>query len=147
LKDDAAEFVEQDKIKNLVKKYSEFINYPIKLYLSKDVRETVPDDEPEKKEDDEEKSDEDTKVEDEGESKPDEEEKEKKTKTINKTVWEWELINEIKAIWMRGKDQIEDREYNEFYKTIAKDHMDPLTHSHFSAEGEIDFKSILYIPT
>lgn len=47
---------------------------------------------------------------------------------------------------MRGKDQIEDREYNEFYKTISKDHQDPLTHSHFSAEGEIDFKSILYIP-
>lgn len=150
LKDDAAEFVEQDKIKNLVKKYSEFINYPIRLYLSKDVRETVPDDEPEEKkeeEDGEDKSEDDTKIEDEGEKKEDEEEKEKKTKTINKTVWEWELINEIKAIWMRGKDQIEDREYNEFYKTIAKDHMDPLAHSHFSAEGEIDFKSILYIPT
>lgn len=108
LKDDAAEYVEQEKIKNLVKKYSEFINYPIRLYLSKDVRETVPDDEPEeaKKEDDgedKEKSEDETKVEDEGETKEDEP-KEKKTKTVNKTVWDWELINEIKAIWMRGKD-------------------------------------------
>lgn len=112
LKDDAAEFVEQEKIKNLVKKYSEFINYPIRLYLSKDVRETVEVDDEEDKEkkdgeDAEKKDDSDTKVEDEGEEKPSEDEpkeKEKKTKTINKTVWDWELINEIKAIWMRSKD-------------------------------------------
>lgn len=147
LKDDAAEFVEQEKVKNLVKKYSEFINYPIKLYLSKDVRETVEEEEEpkdEEKKDDDESGD--AKVEDEGESKEEETPKEKKTKTINKTVWDWELINEIKAIWMRGKEQIEEREYNEFYKTIARDHQDPLTHSHFSAEGEIDFKAILYVP-
>lgn len=103
LKDDAAEFVEQEKIKNLVKKYSEFINYPIKLYLSKDVKETVEEEEDETEKTDEEKTDEDkseTKIEDEEEDKP----KEKKTKTINKTVWDWELVNEIKAIWMRGKD-------------------------------------------
>lgn len=148
LKDDAAEFVEQEKVKNLVKKYSEFINYPIKLYLSKDVKETVEEEEEPAEEDKEKKDDDgsDVKVEDEGEEKEPEKPKEKKTKTINKTVWDWELINEIKAIWMRGKDQIEEREYNEFYKTIAKDHQDPLSHSHFSAEGEIDFKAILYIP-
>lgn len=154
LKDDAAEFVEQEKIKNLVKKYSEFINYPIRLYLSKDVRETVEVDDEEDKEkkdgeDGEKKDDGDTKVEDEGEEKSSDEEpkeKEKKTKTVNKTVWDWELINEIKAIWMRSKEQIEEREYHDFYKTIAKDHQDPLTYSHFSAEGEIEFKSILYIP-
>jgi heat shock protein beta len=143
LKDDAAEYVEQEKIKNLVKKYSEFINYPIKLYLSKDVRETVEVEEeetPEKKDDDE------TQIEDEGEKEASEEPKEPKTKTVTKSVWDWELINEIKAIWMRGKETIEEREYNEFYKTISKDHQDPIAHSHFSAEGEIDFKSILYIP-
>jgi len=65
---------------------------------------------------------------------------------VKKTVWDWELINEIKAIWMREKSEISEREYNEFYKTITKDHKDPLQYSHFSAEGEIDFKSILYIP-
>lgn len=104
----------------MVKKYSEFINYPIKLYLSKDVRETVEEEEEpkdEEKKDDDESSD--VKVEDEGE---DEKPKEKKTKTITKTVWDWELLNEIKAIWMRGKEQIEEREYNEFYKSIARDH-------------------------
>lgn len=151
LKDDAAEYVEQDKIKNLVKKYSEFINYPIKLYLSKDVRETVEvDDEgneitPEEKDEDAEKTDEDGEVTDEEEgtdNKP-----EKKTKTITKQAWEWDTLNELKAIWMREKADITEREYDEFYKTISKDHQVPLAHSHFAAEGEIDFKAILYVPT
>lgn len=143
LKDDAAEYVEQEKIKKLVKKYSEFINYPIKLYLSKDVREEVevPEEPKEEKEDGE------TKVEDEqeGEEKKEEEPK-KKTETVTKTVWDWDLINDIKAIWMRDKADIEEREYNEFYKTISKDTNDPVGYSHFQAEGEIDFKSIIYVP-
>lgn len=138
LKDDAAEYVEQEKIKKLVKKYSEFINYPIRLYLSKDVREEV-EVPPEEKPDDE-------KVQDEEEGKEKEEPKPEK-KTVTKTVWEWDLINDIKAIWMRDKAEIEDREYNEFYKTISKDVNDPLGYSHFQAEGEIDFKSIIYIPS
>jgi len=109
LKDDASEYVEQERIKNLVKKYSEFINYPIKLYLSKDVREQVPV-EPEveeKKEegetDDSEKKD-DVEVTDEEETdKADKKDDEPKTKTVTKTVWEWENLNDIKAIWMREK--------------------------------------------
>ena len=47
---------------------------------------------------------------------------------------------------MRDKSEITDREYDDFYKTISKDTQDPLAFSHFSAEGEIDFKSIIYIP-
>jgi heat shock protein beta len=154
LKDDAAEYVEQDKIKNLVKKYSEFIGYPIKLYLSKDVRETVEvDDEgneikPEDKAAVEETPKEDTdgevtdEEEGEAEAKP-----EKKTKTITKQAWEWETLNDLKAIWMREKSDISQREYDEFYKTITKDHQGPLAHAHFAAEGEIEFKAILYVPT
>ena len=142
LKDDAAEYVEQDKIKNLVKKYSEFINYPIKVYVSKDVREEVEveDEEDEKK----------TTTNEDGVEITEEEEKnkqkEKKTKTVTNTVWDWQTINDIKAIWMREKSDISDREYNEFYKTITKDSNDPLAYTHFSAEGEIDFKAILYMP-
>ena len=75
--------------------------------------------------------------------KADEPPKEKKTKTVTNTVWEWETINSIQALWMREKSDIEEREYNDFYKTIAKDHQDPLSVTHFSAEGEIEFKSIL----
>ena len=156
LKDDAAEYVEQERIKNLVKKYSEFINYPIKLYLSKDVREQVPV-EPEVKEkkegeedaektDDAEKKDE-VEVTDEGETDAaDKKDDEVKTKTVTKTVWEWENLNDIKAIWMREKSDITPEEYQGFYKSISKDHQDSLSHTHFSAEGEIDFKAILYLP-
>lgn len=126
LKDDAAEYVEQEKIKNLVKKYSEFINYPIKLYLSKDVREQVPVEEEKPKEEEgsegeEKKEDGETEVTDEEEKDKADEPKEPKTKTVTKTVWDWEILNEIKAIWMREKADITEREYNEFYKSITKD--------------------------
>jgi len=75
-----------------------------------------------------------------------EEEKEVKMKTITQQVWEWEIINEIKAIWTRSKDELTDEDYNNFYKTITKDPENPLAYTHFRAEGEIDFRSILYIP-
>lgn len=142
LKDDAVEYVEQDKIKNLVKKYSEFIQYPIKLFVSKEVRKQV-------EEEEEEAKIEETKAEEEikDEGEQEEEPKEKKTKTVTEQVWEWEHINEIKAIWLRDKSQITEEEYNNFYKTITKDHENPLAYTHFSAEGEIEFKSILYIPS
>jgi heat shock protein beta len=123
LKDDAAEYVEQEKIKKLVKKYSEFINYPIKLYLSKDVREEV------EVPPEETKSDGETKVEDEQEGEKKEKQPEKKT--ITKTVWDWDLVNDIKAIWMREKSEIEEGEYHSFYKTISKDVNDPMGYSHF----------------
>ena len=154
LKDDAVEYVEQDKIKNLVKKYSEFINYPIKLYLSKEIRKTVDEEGEEAAEKDteaEEKEKSDDEIIDEGEASEtkDEEssEKKKEGKTVTEQVWEWELINEIKAIWLRSKEQITEEEYFNFYKTITRDHENPLTYTHFQAEGEIEFKSILYIPS
>ena len=148
LKDDAAEYVEQEKIKNLVKKYSEFINYPIELYLSKDVREQVEVDEDGNEIKGDEDSENTTTNEDGVEITDEEEDKkaEKKTKTVTKQVWEWETINDLKAIWMREKADIEEREYNDFYKTITKDTQDPIAYTHFSAEGEIEFKAILYVP-
>lgn len=89
----------------------------------------------------------DMEITDEGEEDPeDAEDKEPEMKTITQQVWEWETINDIKAIWTRSKDEITDEEYYSFYKTITKDPEDPLAFTHFRAEGEIDFKSILYIP-
>lgn len=154
LKDDAMEFVEQDKIKNLVKKYSEFINYPIRLYVSRDEKVQVPEDTPDENavkvtrfdDDGNEITDDDFEVIDDGEEPVAEEPKEVKMKTITKQVWDWEVVNEIKAIWTRNKDDISDEEYKNFYKTISKDPEDPLAYTHFRAEGEIDFKAILYIP-
>jgi len=126
------------------------------LYTSREVQEEVPVDTKEEKssvkvtkyDDDgnEVKEDDEVEIKTEDESEPVEEDNTPKTKTITKQVWDWSLINEIKAIWLRPKDEISVREYNDFYKTITKDAEDPLTYSHFSAEGEIEFKAVLYVP-
>merc|ERR1711862_871333 len=91
------------------------------------------------KEDEEEKDDVETKDEEE------KEEEEKKAPT-KKTVWEWEQVNTQKVIWLRSKEDVTEEEYNEFYKSISKDYLDPLAYTHFNAEGEIEFKSILFLP-
>merc|ERR1712137_1413241 len=82
-----------------------------------------------------------------GETK-DEKEDEEETKDApkKKTVYEWEQVNTQKAIWLRAKEDVTEEEYNEFYKSISKDYLDPLAYTHFNAEGEIEFKSILYLP-
>merc|ERR1711939_1100792 len=89
--------------------------------------------------DEEEKDDVDVK----DEEKDKEEEEKKPTK---KTVYEWEQVNTQKAIWLRAKEDVTEEEYNEFYKGISKDYLDPLAYTHFNAEGEIEFKSILFLP-
>jgi heat shock protein beta len=148
LKDDSVEYLEQDKIKTLITKFSSFINYPIYLYQSKEVSKQIPieDDEAEEKVTE---TTEDAEVTEDGESeegKEDDEEDKQKTKTVTETVWEWELVNETKALWQRAKSEITEEDYHGFYKSISKDHDNPLTYIHFSAEGEIEFKSIIYIP-
>ncbi len=150
LKEEAYDYLEQDTIKDLIKKYSQFINFNIYLWSSKTetVEEPVEEEEEsasEEKKDEEEKKkdeDEDAAVE---EEKPDEEEK-PKTKKVEKTIWDWMLINESKPIWTRKPDEIDDDEYAEFYKSITKDSNGPLTQTHFIAEGEVTFKSLLFIP-
>jgi heat shock protein beta len=95
-------------------------------------------------------TDEGAEIKDEGEAEThttDEKEEEKKTKTVTEQVWEWETINEIKAIWLRDKSEITEEEYQGFYKTISKDHENPIAYTHFTAEGEIEFKAILFIPS
>ena len=131
LKEEAYDFLEPDTLKKLVQKYSQFINFDIFLWQSK--TETV-----EEPEDKEEKASEDGAVEEE-ESAP-------KTKSVEKTVWDWERINSVKPIWMRKPNEVTEDEYNEFYKSITKDYDKPFAHVHFTAEGEVTFKSILYVP-
>merc|ERR1719433_1494012 len=72
--------------------------------------------------------------------------KRKKMHQPKKTVYEWEQVNTQKAIWMRAKEDVTEEEYTEFYKSISKDYLDPLAYTHFNAEGEIEFKSILFLP-
>lgn len=153
LKEDCLEFLEEDRLKGLVKRYSEFINFPIYLYTTKEEEEEVPideeeDDDSETTEDDEEDAD-DTGDEDEDaeiSDADDEDEEAPKTKKVKKTVHDWDLVNDAKAIWTRNPSDVTDEEYSAFYKSLSKDFNDPLTHTHFSAEGEVEFKSILYIP-
>merc|ERR1712242_504799 len=76
----------------------------------------------------------------------DEKEDEEKKAPKKKTVFEWEQVNTQKAIWLRAKEDITEEEYTEFYKSISKDYLDPLAYTHFNAEGEIEFKSILFLP-
>jgi len=153
LKEDCLEFLEEERLKGLIKRYSEFINFPIYLYTTKEEEDEVPieegdsdgldeesdDDDDGDEEMDEEVSDANDEDEDEADDAP-------KTKKIKKTVNDWELINDAKALWTRNPADITDEEYKSFYQSLTKDFGEPLTHTHFSAEGEVEFKSILYIP-
>jgi heat shock protein beta len=146
LKDDALEFLEQETIKNLAKKYSEFINFPIYLWASHTEEKEVPVEE-EKEETVEEKDEVEVAEEEEEEEAETEQEEKPKTKKVTETVWDWELLNETKPIWTRSPKEITEDEYKKFYKSITKESDDPLKWIHFTAEGEAEFKSILYIPS
>merc|ERR1719156_435960 len=141
LKEDAHDYLSEDKLKETAKKYSQFIQFPIYVKVKKEVdADAEEDDDKEDDDDDEEKDDVETKDDDE-----EKEEDEKKAPT-KKTVYEWEQVNTQKAIWLRAKEDVTEEEYNEFYKSISKDYLDPLAYTHFNAEGEIEFKSILFLP-
>lgn len=144
LKNEAQDFLEEDTLRELIRKYSQFINFPIMLWSSKTVDEEVPVEEEkpvtEKSSNEVIDEEEDVKVEDTNEDyKP-------KTKKVSKTVWDWMLINDSKPIWTRKPSDVTQDEYDEFYKSLTKDSSDPLIHTHFIAEGEVTFKSLLYIP-
>merc|ERR1719225_8178 len=146
LKEEAYDYLEQDTVKTLVKKYSQFINFNIFMWSSttETVEEPIEDEEAEEAE----KVDEEKKEEDEDAAVEEEKEEDDKPKTkkVEKTTWDWVLVNESKPIWTRKPDDIEQTEYDEFYKSITKDNNGPLTQSHFIAEGEVTFKSLLFIP-
>lgn len=141
LKPEAKDFLEHDTVRNLVKKYSQFINFPIYLWTSKTETVEEPLDEDAPAEEKTPSDEEDAAVEEEKEDdKP-------KTKKVEKTVWDWELLNDSKPIWTRKPSEVDDKEYNEFYAALTKDSKDPLTKIHFVAEGEVTFKSLLYVPS
>lgn len=144
LKDDATEFTNQENVKNLIKRYSEFITFPIHLRTTKMEEVEVPveadEDEaeatPKPAADDEEVAAEDESADD----KP-------KTKKEMREVATWELVNSQKAIWSRGEKDVSDDEYKGFYRAIVKDGSEAHTWIHFKAEGEVEFRAILYVPT
>merc|ERR1712166_928315 len=141
LKEDAHDYLSEDKLKETAKKYSQFIQFPIYVKVKKEVDAEADEDDDDKDDEEEEKKD-DVETKDDEEKEAEEEEKKPK----KKTVFEWEQVNTQKAIWLRAKEDVTEEEYNEFYKGISKDYLDPLAYTHFNAEGEIEFKSILFLP-
>ncbi|KAG2579541.1 hypothetical protein PVAP13_6NG271900 [Panicum virgatum] len=132
LKDDQLEYLEERRLKDLIKKHSEFISYPISLWTEKTTEKEISDDE-----------DEEGKVEDVDEEK---EGKEKKKKKIKEVSHEWQLVNKQKPIWMRKPEEITKEEYAAFYKSLTNDWEEHLAVKHFSVEGQLEFKAVLFVP-
>nr|UXY87045.1 heat shock protein [Cryptomonas sp.] len=133
LKEDQLEYLEERRIKDLVKKHSEFINYPINLWVEKEVEKEV------------DASDEDPKdsQKEEGVEKTD---AKKKTKKIKEITHEWQFLNKNKPIWTRKPEEVTREEYASFYKSLTNDWEDHLSVKHFSVEGQLEFKALLFIP-
>ncbi|KAJ4804199.1 hypothetical protein LUZ62_016765 [Rhynchospora pubera] len=138
LKEDQLEYLEERRLKDLVKKHSEFISYPIYLWTEKTTEKEIDDD------DDEEEA----KKEEEGDVEEVDEEKEKKPKKkkVKEVSHEWALINKQKPIWLRKPEEITKEEYAAFYKSLTNDWEEHLAVKHFSVEGQLEFKAVLFVP-
>merc|ERR1712240_757888 len=144
MKEDQSEYTEEKKIKEIVKKHSQFIGYPIKLLVQKEREKEVSDDEAEPEE--EKKEGDEPKIEDVGEDADAEKSTEKKKKKIKEMYSEDEELNKTKPIWTRSPDDISNEEYGDFYKSLTNDWEDHLAVKHFSVEGQLEFRALLFIP-
>lgn len=136
LKHDEKAFAHPERIQRLVKNYSQFVSFPIYTWQEKGLTKEVEVDE------------------DPAEVKKDEvqdvnaeEKKKKKTKTVVEKYWDWELTNDTQPIWLRNPKEVTTEEYNDFYKSTFNQYLEPLASSHFTTEGEVEFRSILYVPS
>merc|ERR1711988_703014 len=145
MKEDMKECLEERRLKDLVKKHSEFIGFPIKLYVEKTTEKEVEDDDDDEEEDKKDGDDEDDgpKIEDVTEEDG---KKEKKMKKIKEVTHDWEELNGQDPIWMRKAEDVTSEEYGAFYKSLSNDWEDHAAVKHFSVEGQLEFRSVLFVP-
>ena len=158
LKEDMLEYLEEQKLKDLVKRHSEFIDFPIQLWTERTEDKEVTDDE----------SDEDEPVEKQSDAADDAEAKEevsdaadddddvpevedatdepKKTKTIQEVSYDWEHLNHQKPLWMRKAGDVSQEDYVSFYKALSNDWEEHATVKHFAVEGQLEFRALLFTP-
>merc|ERR1711988_2063290 len=152
LKEDMLDYLEERKLKDLVKKHSEFISFDIKLQVEKTEEKEVSDDESDEEDDAEKKESKDGEDKDDDDDAPkvedvtEEGEKKKKTKKIKEVTTEFEKINSQQPLWMRKPEDVTHEEYASFYKALSNDWEEHSAVKHFSVEGQLEFKSVLFAP-